>query len=407
MYDKHKFKARALTVIILAAVIAAVHLAIIVLLEHTVGSMTASLISLSSIGILLFATPLRRAVQTWADRAASAGRPVRRHGLAESIGNFDTAGDFDELLDVVMAALESALGAESACLFLSDNGGGYRLHRSYGLPAPDAAGLRMCNELVSLLQETRMPVERLGLRAGGPQKEPKALFQCLTDIGAEVAVPLWRRGELLGILGLGRRKAEGPYHGRELDVIEEFAAAAAGAIESMQQHSSALTDRLTSLPSRSYFLMRIGEEIKEAKRYKYAVSLLVASIDDFTNLNREQGRVAADLVLKEIAAELRSGCRDSDTMARYGREKFAVLLPEASAEDALRVGERLRKKIETLKPEGLQVTVSIGIGHLSARECECFGRDELLVRADRAVAGAKELGKNRVAVGGRRQDMVL
>ena len=89
--------------------------------------------------------------------------------------------------------------------------------------------------------------------------------------------------------------------------------------------------------------MRTGEEIKEAKRYKYAVSLLVASIDDFTNLNREQGRVAADLVLKEIAAELRSGCRDSDTMARYGREKFAVLLPEASAEDALRVGERLRK----------------------------------------------------------------
>jgi diguanylate cyclase (GGDEF)-like protein len=87
-------------------------------------------------------------------------------------------------------------------------------------------------------------------------------------------------------------------------------------------------------------------------------------------------------------------------MARYGREKFAVLLPEASAEAALRVGERLRKKIENLEPEGLPVTVSIGIGHLSARECECYDHDELLVRADRAVAGAKELGKNRVAAGG-------
>src|SRR3990170_3439306 len=102
--DKHTFKARALTVIILAAVIAAVHLAMLGLLEHTVGSTTASLVSLSIIGIILFATPFRRAVQTWADSAAFAGRPVRRHGLAESIGNFDTAGDFDELLDVVMAA---------------------------------------------------------------------------------------------------------------------------------------------------------------------------------------------------------------------------------------------------------------------------------------------------------------
>ncbi len=370
------------------------------LLERPVGSTTTSLISLSIIGIILFATPLRRAVQTWADRAASAGRCVRSHGLAESTGNFETAGDFDELLDVIMAALENALGAESACLFLSDNGGGYRLHRSYGLPAPDTTGLRVCNEMVDLLQETRMPLERSGLRAGGPQKELKALLQCLADIGAEVAVPLWQRGELVGILGLGRRKRQGPYCGRELDVIEEFAAAAAAAIENMQQHSSALTDRLTGLPSRSYFLMRVGEEIKEAKRYKYAVSLLVADIDDLGNLNRKHGPMAADLVLKEIAAELRSGCRDSDIMARYGRGEFVVLLPETAAEDAVRVGERLRKKIENLKPEGLQVTVSIGIGHLSARECECYDRDELLARADRAVAGAKELGKNRVAVGG-------
>jgi diguanylate cyclase (GGDEF)-like protein len=254
--------------------------------------------------------------------------------------------------------------------------------------------------MVGLLQETRMPLERSGLRAGGPQKGPKALLQCLADIGAEVAVPLWKRGELLGILGLGRRKTEGPYLGRELDVIEEFAAAVAGAVENMRQRSSALTDRLTGLPSRSYFLMRVGEEIKEAKRYKYAVTLLVADIDDLGNHHRKHGPMITDLVLKEIAAELRSGCRDSDIMARYGREKFAVLLPEASAEAALRVGERLRKKIENLEPEGLPVTVSIGIGHLSARECECYDHDELLVRADRAVAGAKELGKNRVAAGG-------
>lgn len=400
MPDKHNFKARALTVVILAVVITAVHLAMLSLLEHGVGFTTASLISLSIIGIILFATPLRRAVQAWADSAASAGRRVRSHGFAESTGNFETAGDFDELLDVVMAALENALGAKSACLFLSDNGGGYRLHRSYGLHAPDTSVLRVCNEMVNLLQETRMPLERSGLRAGGPQREAKALLQCLADIGAEVAVPLWQRGELLGILGLGRRKTEGPYLGRELDVLEEFAAAAAGAIENMRQHSSALTDRLTGLPSRSYFLMRMGEEIKEAKRYKYAVTLLVADIDDLGSLHRKHGPMVTDLVLKEIAAELRSGCRDSDIMARYGREEFAVLLPEASAEAALRVGERLRKKIENLEPEGLQVTISIGIGHLSARECECYDRDELLARADRAVAGAKELGKNRVAAGG-------
>lgn len=400
MIDKHKIKARVLTVIILAAVITAVHLATLGLLEQPFGSTTASLISLSIIGTILFATPLRRAVQAWTAGAAAAGRPVRSHGLAESTKNFEAAGDLDELLDAVMAALENALGAENACLFLSDGGGGYRLHRSYGLPAPGTSVLTVCSELVDLLQETRMPLGRSGLRAGGPQKEPKALLQCLADIGAEVAVPLWKRGELLGVLGLGRGKTEGPYLGRELDVIEEFAAAVAGAIENMRQHGSALTDRLTGLPSRSYFLMRMGEEIKEAKRYKYAVTLLVAAIDDLGNLHRKHGPMATDLVLKEIAAELRSGCRDSDIMARYGREKFAVLLPEASAEAALRVGERLRKKIEDLEPEGLPVTVSIGIGHLSARECECYDRDELLARADRAVAGAKEPGKNRVAAEG-------
>ena len=105
--------------------------------------------------------------------------------------------------------------------------------------------------------------------------------------------------------------------------------------------------------------MRNGRGNQGGEALKRRVSLLVASIDDFTNLNREQGR-GSGLVPEEIAAELRS---DAGTATPWPVRPREILRPAAGSicrGRPLRVGERLGK-IETLKPEGLQVTVSIGI----------------------------------------------
>jgi diguanylate cyclase (GGDEF)-like protein len=91
--------------------------------------------------------------------------------------------------------------------------------------------------------------------------------------------------------------------------------------------------------------------------------------------------------------------RASDTPARYGGEEFAVVLPRASVEQAVDVGERIRRSIAAIDPAGLglhdPVTASVGVAVARGRDIDIA---ELLESADRALYDAKRQGRNRVAV---------
>jgi diguanylate cyclase (GGDEF)-like protein/PAS domain S-box-containing protein len=145
-------------------------------------------------------------------------------------------------------------------------------------------------------------------------------------------------------------------------------------------------DPLTGASSRRRFEREISDQVGRSRRYQEDASLLLIDIDGFKKINDAFGHKAGDSVLKEIATTLRNRLRTTDTVARIGGDEFAVLLPYASADQALTIAADLGKLIQGQRIKlgdttTVYVTVSIGTAHIGN---DTDGEDILAV-ADRAM----------------------
>jgi diguanylate cyclase (GGDEF)-like protein len=164
----------------------------------------------------------------------------------------------------------------------------------------------------------------------------------------------------------------------------------------------ALHEPLTGLYNRRHFVERLVAEVAAARRHVRPVSLLLADVDHFRRVNDTLGRVAGDEALKMVAWVLQGAVRKEDVVARFGGEEFVILARETGAAGAKALAERIRRAVErsrcTFEGQELNVTLSVGVavtaGNLPLEE----GADQqLLEAADRALASAKEAGRNCVA----------
>jgi diguanylate cyclase (GGDEF)-like protein len=156
-------------------------------------------------------------------------------------------------------------------------------------------------------------------------------------------------------------------------------------------------DALTGLANRRAFDELLAYEFTRAARSELPLCVALIDIDHFKRINDEHSHAIGDEVLRRVAQRMRSLCRDVDTLARWGGEEFALLLPDTRLSDALNVCERVRHGLENLDLDpvhpGLSVTVSIGL----ASHEELPDHDRLLSQADAALYAAKQAGRNRVA----------
>ena len=161
----------------------------------------------------------------------------------------------------------------------------------------------------------------------------------------------------------------------------------------------AMTDYLTSLYNRRYFMQRGAEEFKRTRRNKQSLALLMLDIDEFKKVNDTYGHEAGDMALQQAAAVLKASLRETDILGRIGGEEFAVLLPNTLMEEAAILAERVREimansSFETLG-EALTINITICIGVAAYAE-GMSNIDELLRHADMALYNAKHGGRNRV-----------
>lgn len=128
---------------------------------------------------------------------------------------------------------------------------------------------------------------------------------------------------------------------------------------------TAITDRLTGLYNRKYFIRRMEEELYRSVRYNYNVSILLADID-FSVPGHELTEDAATVVMRRIAEFLKGRLRKSDIVARYKWDDFAFLLPDLSQEDGLAVANDVKRKLERLpvKVEGMEIQLKVYLGHV-------------------------------------------
>ena len=161
--------------------------------------------------------------------------------------------------------------------------------------------------------------------------------------------------------------------------------------------NAALSDPLTGLANRRAFFTSIDRVVAGALRHDTPVSLLMLDIDHFKEVNDSHGHDAGDAVLVALSRLLQRSVRQSDLVARFGGEEFAILLPNAPGDGAFQLAERLRCAVRDLSiPQdgaALHVTVSIGLSTLSP---EIVGADAMIKAADMALYRAKQGGRDRV-----------
>ena len=317
--------------------------------------------------------------------------------------DFNATLDFPLLIESILFVFMGHLRLLQVGLFIRDqfDQGDLNLYRNYrGFQIDHRVDytLKGKSPFMRLVQEQACPCTLEELNTLLPSEEES--FTVLAKLMPCLIVPLTAKNTVMGILVLGQGKSTGLISPEILEQIRIIAPFAAMAIYNALLYEMAITDMMTKLRLRHYFLSSMNEAFENACRDKSRLSLLFMDIDHFKAFNDSHGHSCGDFVLIKVADLIRGSIRRGDIAARYGGEEFTVLLPDTDSKMALLVAERIRRKISqadfVYEGETVKTTISIGVAELMYERD--FTSESLVKRADTALYQAKEQGRNRVVL---------
>jgi len=237
--------------------------------------------------------------------------------------------------------------------------------------------------------------------AEDPEADP-AEVELLASEGMRglVMLPLIAKGEAIGLVELVSRDRPTADPGR-ITLARTMAHEAAMALENARIYETArnLADRdpLTGFFNHRYLHERLSEEVVRAVRTRRPLSVVMLDLDDFKVVNDTFGHVYGDRVLVYVAETIRTALRGSDVAARYGGDEFALVLPETTAAEAIRVGERILEAFRAapfLIDGRSQFPVGASIG-IATHPRDGRSATDLIAAADAGLYAAKDAGGNR------------
>jgi len=227
---------------------------------------------------------------------------------------------------------------------------------------------------------------------GGPRHVPlvfvaagEAERLALLAAGADDAWPHLPSGEELAAR-LGQHVAVRRRIGALLD-----------AAEAMQ--ATSIADGVTGLANQRYFTERLKQEFRRAQRYDDPLSLVMLKVDHFKQGGDDAAQALRDEVLAAIAAAIRDAVRETDFVARYDGEAFALLLPNTHLAGALTVAERVSLDLHGLRfgpQKVLGVSASFGVSSFPGRAVT--SAEALVATAREALGRATEAGRGRISL---------
>ena len=309
--------------------------------------------------------------------------------------------DINQLLELITDAFIELCGADRGCLFLKRRETGElkaRTSRSaerVEMPTPEHRILNVARQVVKdghaiFASETDKEEEN-------PQT--KRSFQEL-QLKMMVCVPLPAEHSVCGALYAdGKNHGAGVFDARSHKVSELLAEHAAAAIENARMFERATNDPLTGLPNSSAFLHQLAKVMREAVPNSEA-GVLLLDLDNFKRINSAAGAEMGDRALVDIATTLQEVLRADGLVARYGSDKFAVLLPpDENTKIALRlrdVAERARASVATKTYHGVKLTASIGgVGYPGPKVSSA---PDLVALADDVLGRARARGGGEVEI---------
>lgn len=173
--------------------------------------------------------------------------------------------------------------------------------------------------------------------------------------------------------------------------LEEKQKAAEGRARKMARRAD--TDALTGIPNRQGFNEVMAREFARARRFQQPLAVVILDLDNFKRVNDRYGHPVGDQVLAGTARLLSTRVRESDFVARWGGEEFAVITSMTDAAGAARLAEKLRALMEVthLGPV-VEMSASFGVAEMHPDDTV----ESLIQRADAALYQAKSGGRNQV-----------
>lgn len=189
-------------------------------------------------------------------------------------------------------------------------------------------------------------------------------------------------------------------HAQLLDVLADLAASK-DKLESQNDKLKRLAERdpLTGCLNRRAFFETYEPLYREALQQHGELVCIMSDIDFFKRINDGHGHAVGDRAIQEVARVLTESVRDTDLVCRYGGEEFCIALPGIDIESAMRLAERLRRRVEdecgpiVFGSSDGRMTTSVGVASVRFEARDAAGLVDL---ADQALYAAKKSGRNRV-----------
>jgi len=187
-----------------------------------------------------------------------------------------------------------------------------------------------------------------------------------------------------------------------LSSIEPGAIALENALRVQRAEALSVTDDLTQLYNSRYLSQVLRRETKRASRSGRPLSLLFVDLDGFKSINDTHGHLFGSRALVEAASVIRTSARETDMVARFGGDEFALILPDTGSEGAAAVGDRVRDRIAAfsfLRGDGLNIRLTVSVGVATLPDVAATA-DGLIQAADEAMYWVKDHGKNGIHIAG-------
>ncbi|TQJ94694.1 diguanylate cyclase [Achromobacter sp. SLBN-14] len=158
---------------------------------------------------------------------------------------------------------------------------------------------------------------------------------------------------------------------------------------------AATKDKLTGLYNRSHGEKTLREAFIRAQVGGDLLSVIIADVDHFKQINDRFGHLTGDRVLTEIARIMEATVRRQDVVIRWGGEEFVIVLADCPIAVAIELGECIRTCVDAYRDSEIgSLTLSLGVAQFASGETI----EELIARADAALYAAKHGGRNRLSV---------
>ena len=216
--------------------------------------------------------------------------------------------------------------------------------------------------------------------------------------------------KMIPFIFLSARGDEERYHGLEIGVddylskpydIKEVAVRVETLLGRIEEYTDlSRFDGLTGALTRKAFEESLGLELSKTQKNQRPLSVAMADLDFFKNVNDSYGHIVGDFVLKSFVRFLENNLRDGETvLARYGGEEFCIVMPGVDKRTAVEILERIREALSNTpflyEKEGLNIHITSSFG-VSGYPDDGATRDGLIEKSDAALYTAKRMGRNRV-----------